>query len=67
MCEDPGLSYQAIRHSRRRLSLANCPHEAGTVNSQVHLVMLCLKVGPSVSVQEDCCSHGDGVVDPAVP
>ena len=50
MCEDAGLSYQAIRRSWRRILSANCPHEAGTVNSQVHLVML---VGPSVSVQAD--------------
>ena len=50
MCEDAGLSCPAIHRSWRRILLANCPHEAGTVNSQVHLVMLCLKVGPYLSV-----------------
>ena len=65
----PELSYQVILHSWRRILLANCPHEAETVNSQVRPVTLCLQVGPCVSVQADCvecCSSGNGVVDPSV-
>jgi len=61
-----GLSYQVILHSRRRILLANCLHEAETVNTQVCPVMLCLQVGPCVSVQADSvqyCSHGNRVAD----
>ena len=35
-----GLSYQVILYSQRRILLANCPHEAETVNSQVRPVTL---------------------------
>ena len=72
-CEIPsvlGLSYQVTLHSQRRTLLANCPHKAETVNSQARPVTMCLQVGACVSVQADsveCCSHGNGAVDPAVP
>ena len=39
------------------------------MNSQVRPVTLYLQVGPCVSVQADCvecCSSGNGVVDPFV-
>ena len=40
------------------------------MNIQLRPVTLCLQVGHCVSVQADsveCCSHGNGAVDPAVP
>ena len=49
--------------------MANCPHEAEIVNSQVRPVTLCLHVGSCVSVEADCvecCSSGNGVVYPSM-
>ena len=69
-CEDAFCPRTELPGYPRRILLANCPCEAETVNSQVRPVTLCLQVGPCVSVQADsveCCSHGNGVADPAVP
>ena len=55
------LSYQAILPTWTRVLLANCQHEA-----ELHLVTLCLQVGPCVSAQArlvDCCSSRDCGVD----
>ena len=65
-----GLSYQVILPStRRRILLANCPHEAKCVNSQVSPCNAVPSRLSGVSAQADfveCCSPGDGVVKPTV-